>query len=65
MAYISYEPGTITHPADLDVQLRVMPTEGGESQVVVELFGGQGTFNVNSWAPDNVHFAYAEYPFPD
>ncbi len=65
MAYISYEKGTITHPADLDVQLRVMPTEGGESKVVVELFGGQGTFNVNSWAPDNVHFAYAEYPFPD
>lgn len=65
MAYISYEPGTITHPADLDVELRVMPANGGDSRVVVSLFGGQGTFNVNSWSPDNEHFAYVEYPFID
>jgi Tol biopolymer transport system component len=65
IAFISYAPGTITHPADLDVELRVMPATGGEARTVVRLFGGQGTFNVNSWAPDNRHFAYAEYPFPD
>ncbi len=65
MAYISYEQGTITHPADLNIELRVMPADGGESRVVVSTFGGQGTFNVNSWAPDNVHFAYVEYPFVD
>ena len=65
MAYISYAPGTITHPADLDIELRVMPANGGESRVVVSLFGGQGTFNVNSWAPDSTHFAYVAYPFID
>jgi Tol biopolymer transport system component len=65
MAYISYEPGTLTHPADLDIQLRVMPANGGESRVVVSAFGGQGTFNVNSWAPDCRHFAYVDYPFAD
>lgn len=65
MAYISYAEGTVTHPADLDIELRVMPAGGGESRTVVRTFGGQGTFNVNSWAPDNVHFAYVDYPFPD
>lgn len=65
MAYISYAPGTVTHPADLDIELRVMPAAGGESKVVVSCFGGQGTFNVNSWAPDNIHFAYVDYPFVD
>lgn len=65
MAYISYEPGTISHPADVDVELRLMPTDGGESKVAVKIFGGQGSFNVNSWAPDNKHFAYVAYPFID
>ncbi len=65
IAYISYEEGTVTHPADMNIELRVMPASGGESSVVVETFGGQGTFNVNSWAPDNVHFAYMDYPFID
>lgn len=65
MAYISYAPGTLTHPADLDIELRVMPAGGGKSRVVVQTFGGQGTFNVNSWAPDSRHFAYMDYPFPD
>ena len=61
----SYEKGVVTHPADLDIELRVMPADGGESRTVVRTFGGQGTFNVNSWAPDNVHFAYMDYPFPE
>jgi len=65
MAYISYEKGVVTHPADLDIELRLMAAEGGESRTVVRTFGGQGTFNVNSWAPDNTHFAYMDYPFPD
>ena len=65
MSYISYDKGVVTHPADLDIELRVMPADGGESRVVVRTFGGQGTFNVNSWAPDNTHFAYMDYPFPE
>jgi hypothetical protein len=26
------------------------------------LQGGQGTINVNSWAPDSDRFAYVSYP---
>ena len=26
------------------------------------LLGGQGTVNVNSWAPDSERFAYVAYP---
>jgi TolB protein len=29
---------------------------------VIEVFGGQGTLNVNSWAPDGERFAYVSYP---
>lgn len=28
----------------------------------VRLFGGQGTINVNSWAPDSRRFGYVAYP---
>lgn len=61
--YISYEPDTEEgHPADVDVQLRIIPATGGAPREVVRLFGGQGTLNVNSWAPDGLSFAYVSYP---
>ncbi|MDT0144556.1 biopolymer transporter Tol [Microbacterium sp. PRC9] len=63
--YISYEPGTVSHPADVDVTLRIVPASGGEPRDVVRLFGGQGTLNVNSWAPDSSAFAYVAYPFAE
>jgi Tol biopolymer transport system component len=62
MLYISYAPGTLGHPADIDVLLRIAPAEGGEAKTVVAAFGGQGTLNVNSWSPDSERFAYVEYP---
>ena len=31
-------------------------------RTVARLFGGQGTLNVNSWAPDSPAFAYVSYP---
>ena len=49
--YISYPPGTISHPADIDAELWMMPADGGEPKTVVRLFGGQGSMNCNSWAP--------------
>ena len=45
------EPGS--HPANKNVELRLMPAAGGKPETIVRLFGGQGTLNVNSWAPDN------------
>lgn len=63
MLYISYAPGTQRHPADIDVLIRIAPADGGEARDVVAVFGGQGTLNVNSWAPGSDRFAYVEYPF--
>lgn len=62
--YISYAAGTISHPADVQVQLRMIPAEGGNPTELVTLFGGQGTLNVNSWSPDGTSFAYVAYPIP-
>lgn len=53
------EPGQ--HLANKNVELRIMPATGGESRLLVKLFGGQGTINVNSWAPDSRHFAFVSY----
>ena len=64
VAYITYwkgdlEPGQ--HLANKNVELRIMPANGGAAKTVVKLFGGQGTINVNSWAPDSRRFAYVSY----
>jgi Tol biopolymer transport system component len=61
--YLSYPTGTIGHPADLPVALKlVRNNEWKNAETVVDLFGGQGTINVNSWAPDSNKFAYVCYP---
>jgi TolB protein len=61
LVFLSYEPDVKGHPANKDVTLRIMPMEGGEPRVLVNLFGGQGTINVPSWAPDSRHFAFVSY----
>lgn len=61
IAYHDYEIAPGDHNANHNVQLRMIPAEGGEPQVLVELFGGQGTINVNSWSPDSRKFAYVSY----
>ena len=33
----------------------------GEPKGILKLFGGQGTINVNSWAPDSRQFAFVSY----
>lgn len=61
VVYLAYPSGTTGHPGDLDVELRLLPPEGGTPETLVTLFGGQGTINVPSWSPDGVAFAYVEY----
>lgn len=39
----------------------MMPAHGGVPTVLTTLYGGQGTLNVNSWAPDSRHFAFVSY----
>ena len=61
--YLSYPPGVEGHPADHVVELRLVRDGGwAEASVVAELFGGQGTINVNSWSPDGRRFAFVDYP---
>jgi TolB protein len=33
----------------------------GPIQVLAQIFGGQGTINVNSWSPDSKKFAFVSY----
>lgn len=60
--YISYPKGTLGHPADKNVRLMLMPPDGSWHKEIIAFFGGQGTLNVNSWAPDSRRFAYVAYP---
>ena len=62
LAYLSYPPGTLGHPADLDVIIRIADADASEPRDLVHLFGGQGTLNVNSWDPTGTRLAYVAYP---
>lgn len=62
--FITYKKGDLEpgqHLANKNVELRLMPASGGEPKTFVELFGGQGTINVNSWAPDSKRLAFVSY----
>jgi hypothetical protein len=61
IVFLSYEKEVKGHPANKDVMLRLMPTGGGEIQVLAKLFGGQGTINVPSWSPDSRQLAFVSY----
>jgi Tol biopolymer transport system component len=61
LVYLSYPAGTIGHPPDKDVIIRSLSCEGQAMKDIVAFHGGQGTINVNSWAPDSRRFAYVEY----
>ncbi|MDR0537097.1 MAG: transporter [Tannerellaceae bacterium] len=64
IVYIAYNKGDLKpneHLANKNVELRLMPAAGGEARTLVKLFGGQGTINVNSWAPDSKRFAFVSY----
>lgn len=65
---ISFAHGTKGHPAYRDVEIRMLPAprdkrKAAKPVTLVKLFGGQGTINVNSWAPDSRRFAYISYEF--
>lgn len=62
--YICYYKGDLEpgqHLANKNVELRIMPAEGGTPKVLTKLFGGQGTINVNSWSPDSKRIAFVSY----
>jgi TolB protein len=62
-SYIRFPSGTQGHPADLPVDVVLVSTDNWAAPLQTwALFGGQGTLNVNSWAPDSTRFAYVAYP---
>jgi Tol biopolymer transport system component len=69
LVYLSYPEGTKGHPPNKAVELRLIRLDAGDpiaqTPKVLERFtGGQGTINVNSWAPDSQRFAYVRYTYP-
>jgi hypothetical protein len=63
--YLQYPAGTVSHPADRDVELVLVDTAEWSAPLArVPVFGGQGTINVNSWSPDSTRFAFVSYPLP-
>jgi hypothetical protein len=61
IVFLSYEKDVEGHPANKDVQLRLLPFKGGPIQVLAKLFGGQGTINVPSWSPDSRRLAFVSF----
>jgi TolB protein len=61
--YLSFPAGTLGHPADKPVELKLVDTRDWSKVIRRFAFqGGQGTINVNSWAPDSTRFGYVAYP---
>lgn len=61
---LAYRKGDVRpgeHVPHKHVELRLMDADGANVKTVVQLFGGQGTINVNSWAPDSKRFAFVSY----
>ncbi len=61
MVMLSYDKSVTGHPENKDVQLRLMSMADGTITVLARLFGGQGTINVPSWAPDSKRLAFVSY----
>lgn len=68
IVFLSFKHGTENHNGEDDVLLRMIPAPGKKTnpdkvkiQTLLKIFGGQGTINVNSWAPDSKRFAFVEY----
>ena len=62
--FIAYHKGDLEpgqHLAGKNVVLRLMTSKGKKLRTIHALYGGQGTINVNSWAPASRHFAFVSY----
>jgi TolB protein len=71
LLFLSFPHGTPGHDErGLRVRVRMIPLPGDtvedvQPRVIVEFTGGQGSINVNSWAPDSRRFAYVSYSAAD
>lgn len=63
VTYMAFPPGTQGHPSNVWVDMKLVALDDWSTVTTVDrLFGGQGTFNAPSWAPDSSAFAYVSYP---
>ena len=66
LLYIGYPSRTATHdPRTVQIQIKLVAINhdkvAASQKTLFEGIGGQGTINVNSWAPDSMRFAYVTY----
>lgn len=64
--YIAFPPGTAGHPSNVWIDIKVVDLKDWSSAITrVRVFGGQGTLNTSTWAPDSSAFAYVSYPMAE
>ncbi len=69
VSYFKDEVAPGDHPANKNICIRMMDAKGGAVETLLATdpargeVGGQGTMNVNSWAPDSKRFAFVTYEF--
>ena len=64
VVYLSYREDDLEpqeHLPNMQVELWMMDADGSHSRRLLPFFGGQGSINVNSWAPDSRHIAFVSY----
>lgn len=62
--YLTFAKGELEpneHLPNMHVSLGMMDYDGQNKKKLLDLFGGQGSINVNSWAPDSRRIAYVKY----
>jgi TolB protein len=61
IAFLAYPKGTQGHPADVEVELRLLTLAGKKIKVLARFFGGRGSINGPSWSPDSRRVAFVSY----
>jgi TolB protein len=61
MVFLTYDKSVAGHPENKDVMLRLMSLTDKKVTILAKLFGGQGTINVPSWAPDSKSLAFVSF----
>ena len=62
--YLTFTKGELEpkeHLPNMHVSLGMMDYDGQNKKKLLDLFGGQGSINVNSWAPDSRRIAFVKY----